>query len=788
MPFAAAVFFFYVKLTAEERKNMTLSFTVTSRRIECQNADTVRLTADNSGDTASFAFDSEWDQLAVTARFSTQNSHTDVLIENGSCPIPVISDGGWVDVGVFGGNIRSTNNIRLRCTESVLTRDSAPANPTPDVYSQIISLLGRGTITSAVINASGELIISFGDGTSVNAGTAAGASGNPGMSAFELAVEQGFMGTEAQWLTSLEGANGADGATGADGETPTIGANGNWYIGTTDTGVSASGYCSAVEDEAVGINSTQWMRRVYYNIVDPGTSTNSYWYSDNHAKQLSGGNKYITDYIAVTAGTSYVCKSVRTLKFFDSTQIYLGSATGVIALNNVTATVTVPDSAYYMKAQMDDTLYSTASQIYESGYGDFDYDTFENLYAIAITDPTYATMIVSALTGKIADGSVHLSDYIADGEFSAKALDFLSEFHINLFNADTIIETFKINTSTGDEQSNTNSCCSDFIAVTEGTYISAASQVVAYDADKAFVSVITRDTGVYTLQIPSGVSYIRISATGTSLAVALESMQKGYFGKYDNYETQTMPVTADNLIPYSKYVPEFQNDDVKAHFAEHIGVYPFWKKKISFIGDSFTAGGTWAERACDLLHATFASNHAVSGAKFTYISGVNIATAYEQAQSIVSSGVTPDYVVIALGVNDSSNSMTLGSIVNSTSISDFDLTTFTGGVQACLNYLQNNFPAAGIAIGYTPASLQGVNYAADNVYIERIKVVAELYGVVYIDTKPCGMTILSSAYSSYYESASGGHPQTKGQYRIGSYMARQLFANFGVYDDYDYTT
>jgi hypothetical protein len=50
--------------------------------------------------------------------------------------------------------------------------------------------------------------------------------------------------------TGLRGATGSPGATGAQGPqgpqgpaglTPTIGVNGNWYIGTTDTGVSASG-------------------------------------------------------------------------------------------------------------------------------------------------------------------------------------------------------------------------------------------------------------------------------------------------------------------------------------------------------------------------------------------------------------------------------------------------------------------------------------------------------------------------------------------------------------------
>lgn len=37
------------------------------------------------------------------------------------------------------------------------------------------------------------------------------------------------------------GANGRDGEDGTDGTTPHIGANGNWYVGTTNTGVKAQG-------------------------------------------------------------------------------------------------------------------------------------------------------------------------------------------------------------------------------------------------------------------------------------------------------------------------------------------------------------------------------------------------------------------------------------------------------------------------------------------------------------------------------------------------------------------
>jgi hypothetical protein len=40
-------------------------------------------------------------------------------------------------------------------------------------------------------------------------------TGTPGKSAYEVAVDNGFVGTEADWLASLVGADGADGADGA---------------------------------------------------------------------------------------------------------------------------------------------------------------------------------------------------------------------------------------------------------------------------------------------------------------------------------------------------------------------------------------------------------------------------------------------------------------------------------------------------------------------------------------------------------------------------------------------
>ena len=59
-----------------------------------------------------------------------------------------------------------------------------------------------------------------------------GGGGTAGKSAYEIAVDNGFKGTEEEWLESLKG---------EDGATPTIGANNNWFVDGVDTGVSAVG-------------------------------------------------------------------------------------------------------------------------------------------------------------------------------------------------------------------------------------------------------------------------------------------------------------------------------------------------------------------------------------------------------------------------------------------------------------------------------------------------------------------------------------------------------------------
>lgn len=87
-----------------------------------------------------------------------------------------------------------------------------------------------------------------------------------GKSAYEVAVENGFSGTETEWLASLKGATGAPGANGkdgTDGKTPYVGDNGNWFVGSDDTGKPSRGEKGEKGDTgAQGIQGEQGIQGV----------------------------------------------------------------------------------------------------------------------------------------------------------------------------------------------------------------------------------------------------------------------------------------------------------------------------------------------------------------------------------------------------------------------------------------------------------------------------------------------------------------------------------------------
>lgn len=121
-------------------------------------------------------------------------------------------------------------------------------------------------------------------------------NGVPGKSAYEVAVSNGFEGTEEEWLASLKGekgANGTNGEDGADGASAYQIALNNGFVGTEEewlaslkgdtgeqgikgeTGLSgASAYEIAVSNGFEG-TETEWLASLKGEKGDPGSSSSS---------------------------------------------------------------------------------------------------------------------------------------------------------------------------------------------------------------------------------------------------------------------------------------------------------------------------------------------------------------------------------------------------------------------------------------------------------------------------------------------------------------------------------
>ena len=134
----------------------------------------------------------------------------------------------------------TTIPVSLHIKPSGFVSDSVtPIPPTPDLYAQLLQELekkaaglqngkdGKDGISPAVTVTETETgaTISVTDATGTTTAELhngekgdTGSRGAAGKSAYEVALQNGFTGTEADWLTSLKGQKGDTGAPGAKGE------------------------------------------------------------------------------------------------------------------------------------------------------------------------------------------------------------------------------------------------------------------------------------------------------------------------------------------------------------------------------------------------------------------------------------------------------------------------------------------------------------------------------------------------------------------------------------------
>ena len=195
-----------------------------------------------------FVFDGTWKTLHKVVQFTQcEETYNLVLgIEGTTCLLPSELHPGAVKMSLFGYDAESDTTLRattvpvtLHIRPSGFVEDGAtPIPPTPDLYTQLLKKLdekaaglqngkdGFSPKVKAEQMESGVVITIVDADGETSATLHNGANGEKGSSAYQIAVEQGYQGSESDWLSSLKGDKGEKGNTGAKGNPGQNGAEG----------------------------------------------------------------------------------------------------------------------------------------------------------------------------------------------------------------------------------------------------------------------------------------------------------------------------------------------------------------------------------------------------------------------------------------------------------------------------------------------------------------------------------------------------------------------------------
>ena len=201
-----------------------------------------------------FVFDGVWKTLHKVVQF-TQCEETYNLVlgtEGTTCLLPAELHPGAVKMSLFGYDAESDTTVRattvpvtLHIRPSGFVADGdTPIPPIPDLYTQFLKKLDekaaglqngkdgfspkvkaeqmKSGVVITIVDADGETSATLHNGAN-------GEKGTDGKSAYQIAVEQGYQGSESDWLSSLKGDKGDKGEkgnTGAKGNPGQDGADG----------------------------------------------------------------------------------------------------------------------------------------------------------------------------------------------------------------------------------------------------------------------------------------------------------------------------------------------------------------------------------------------------------------------------------------------------------------------------------------------------------------------------------------------------------------------------------
>ena len=190
-----------------------------------------------------FVFDGAWKTLHKVVQFTQcEETYNVVLgIDGTTCLLPSELHPGAVKMSLFGYDAESDTTLRattvpvtLHIRPSGFVADGdTPIPPTLDLYTQLLKKLDekaaglqngkdgfspkvkaeqmKSGVVITIVDADGETSATLHNGAN-------GEKGTDGKSAYQIAVEQGYQGSESDWLSSLKGDKGNTGAKGNPGQ------------------------------------------------------------------------------------------------------------------------------------------------------------------------------------------------------------------------------------------------------------------------------------------------------------------------------------------------------------------------------------------------------------------------------------------------------------------------------------------------------------------------------------------------------------------------------------------
>ena len=198
-----------------------------------------------------FVFDGAWKTLHKVVQFTQcEETYNVVLgIDGTTCLLPAELHPGAVKMSLFGYDAESDTILRattvpvtLHIRPSGFVADGdTPIPPTLDLYTQLLKKLDekaaglqngkdgfspkvkaeqmKSGVVITIVDADGETSATLHNGAN-------GEKGTDGKSAYQIAVEQGYQGSESDWLSSLKGDKGDTGERGEKGDTGLQGERG----------------------------------------------------------------------------------------------------------------------------------------------------------------------------------------------------------------------------------------------------------------------------------------------------------------------------------------------------------------------------------------------------------------------------------------------------------------------------------------------------------------------------------------------------------------------------------